>query len=144
MDTMRICQGCGKPIGSDAIGGLCPACMVNAGLEGETKPGPGAATSEQKEPTDWPPEWVPPAIPELAKYFPYLEIIELLGHGGMGAVYKARHPELDCFVALKILSPKLSRDQAFAERFRREARALARLSHPNIVAVHDFCKAGEF
>jgi hypothetical protein len=60
----------------------------------------------------------------------------------MGAVYKARQPHLDRFVALKILPPDTANDSAFAERFSREARALARLSHPNIVAVHDFGQSG--
>jgi predicted Ser/Thr protein kinase len=79
----------------------------------------------------------------LAARFPGLEILELLGQGGMGAVYKARQPNLDRMVALKILSPSLAADPAFAERFTREARALARLSHPNIVSVHDFGQAGD-
>ena len=56
----------------------------------------------------------------------------------MGAVYKARQPRLDRLVALKILSPEKQNDSKFAERFEREARALARLHHPNIVTVHDF------
>jgi serine/threonine protein kinase len=60
----------------------------------------------------------------------------------MGAVYKARQPSLDRLVALKILPPTVANDPGFAERFNREARALARLSHPNIVAVHDFGQAG--
>ncbi len=70
--------------------------------------------------------------------FPQLEILELIGRGGMGAIYKARQPALDRFVALKILPPQRSLGPNFAERFNREARALARLSHPNIVAVHEF------
>ncbi|MDB6029203.1 MAG: pknB [Verrucomicrobiales bacterium] len=61
----------------------------------------------------------------------------------MGIVYKARQPGLDRFVALKILSPELSKDPAFSERFSREAKALARLNHPNIVGVYDFGKAGD-
>src|SRR5208282_912215 len=69
---------------------------------------------------------------------PQLEILECLGRGGMGAVYKARQPRLDRFVALKILSPEKQGSQQFAERFEREARALARLHHPNIVTVYDF------
>src|SRR5712692_9194174 len=56
----------------------------------------------------------------------------------MGAVYKARQPGLDRLVALKILPPDAGRDPAFAERFTREARALAKLNHPNIVGVYDF------
>jgi hypothetical protein len=56
----------------------------------------------------------------------------------MGAVYKARQPGLDRLIALKILPPQAGADSGFAERFTREARALARLNHPNIVAVYDF------
>jgi serine/threonine protein kinase len=82
--------------------------------------------------------FVPLSVGELAGYFPQLEILQLLGRGGMGAVYQARQPLLDRWVALKILRADFGRDPAFAERFVREARALARLSHPNIVAVYDF------
>jgi len=77
-----------------------------------------------------------------AVLFPQLEILELLGQGGMGAVYKARQRGLDRIVALKILPPEVSGDANFAERFAREARALARLSHPNIVTVFDLGKSG--
>jgi hypothetical protein len=74
---------------------------------------------------------------ELARRFPQLEIEGLLGRGGMGCVYRARQPQLDRLVALKILSLELSKDSAFVERFGREARALARLNHPHIVGVFD-------
>jgi tRNA A-37 threonylcarbamoyl transferase component Bud32 len=86
----------------------------------------------------------PPTEAELAVHFPELEVMELIGAGGMGAVYKARQPKLDRLVALKILSSDLARDPAFAERFDREARLLARLSHPNIVTVFDSGVAGPF
>jgi predicted Ser/Thr protein kinase len=92
-----------------------------------TAPSPGSAS-----------HWSPPKPQELARSFPQLEVLDLVGHGGMGAVYKARHVGLDRLVAVKILPPEVSRDAAFAERFTREARALARLSHPNIVTVFDF------
>jgi hypothetical protein len=82
--------------------------------------------------------FVPPPVETLAKLFPQLEILALIGQGGMGAVYKARQPGLDRLVALKILPPRPGSDPGFAERFTREARALARLNHPNIVAVYDF------
>ncbi len=62
----------------------------------------------------------------------------------MGAVFKARQPKLNRFVALKILPEAMSRQPAFAERFTREAQMLARLHHPNIVTVHDFGQAGEY
>jgi serine/threonine protein kinase len=82
--------------------------------------------------------FVPPSPAELAGQFPQLEILELLGQGGMGAVYKARQKQLDRLVALKILPPQVAQTEAFAERFTREARSLARLNHPHIVMVHDF------
>lgn len=59
----------------------------------------------------------------------------------MGAVYKARQKELDRIVALKILPPDIGQDAAFAARFTREAKALARLNHPGIVTIHDFGRA---
>jgi len=86
--------------------------------------------------------FTPPKPHQLAQHFPQLEILDLIAHGGMGAVYKARQRGLDRMVALKILPPEVSQDPAFAERFSREARALARLSHPNIVVVHDSGNAG--
>jgi len=80
----------------------------------------------------------------VAAAFPQLEIVELIGTGGMGAVFKARQPKLDRYVALKVLPEALAKDQAFAERFQREGRVLARLNHPNIVSVHDFGQSGDF
>ena len=62
----------------------------------------------------------------------------------MGVVYKVRQPQLDRLLALKILLPGLEHDPGFAERFSREARALAKLGHPHIVAVHDFGETGGF
>ncbi len=85
-----------------------------------------------------------PSIEQLAPIFPQLEIMELIGRGGMGFVFKARQLHLDREVALKLLPEKLGADPHFAERFTREARVLARLSHPNIVMVHDFGHAGGF
>jgi WD40 repeat protein len=84
-----------------------------------------------------------PQAADLAEYFPQFEILDLLGQGGMGAVYKARQIKLDRFVALKVLPPAAGTAPAFAERFAREARALAQLNHPNIVTVHDFGQAGK-
>jgi predicted Ser/Thr protein kinase len=80
----------------------------------------------------------------VAPAFPNLEIVELIGVGGMGAVYRARQPKLDRWVALKLLPEGSGSDPAFGERFLREARVLARLNHPNIVGVYDFGQNGEF
>ena len=82
--------------------------------------------------------FVPPTIGHLSEVFPSLEVIELLGAGGMGAVYKARQKGLDRLVALKILPDEFAHDVKFALRFAREARTLAKLNHPNIVSVFEF------
>jgi serine/threonine protein kinase len=125
----RKCPQCGAELKPDVSEGLCPACLLQRGIATEGGVPPGT------------PPFVPPTIPDLARLFPQLEILELIGQGGMGAVYKARQPALDRFVALKILAPRSGGDLDFAERFTREARALAKLSHPNIVAVYDFGRA---
>lgn len=75
---------------------------------------------------------------EFDGQFAGLQILQNLGAGGMGTVYKAQDPQLGRFVALKILSKELSSDPAFVERFKREAQALARLNHPGIVQVYGF------
>ncbi len=79
-----------------------------------------------------------PTIQELAGQFPQLEIQRMIGRGGMGAIYQARQTALDRDVALKIITKEVSDDPMFVERFEREAKALAKLSHPNIVTVFDF------
>jgi hypothetical protein len=79
----------------------------------------------------------------LAPFFAGYEIEALLGRGGMGAVYRARQLSLGRVVAIKLLPFDLGVREDFAERFRREAAALARLSHPHIVAVHDFGQADD-
>jgi tRNA A-37 threonylcarbamoyl transferase component Bud32 len=81
---------------------------------------------------------------QIAPHFPQLEILECLGRGGMGVVYKARQKTLNRLVALKLLAPERVGDAKFAERFTREAQALAALNHPNIVTIHDFGQAGGF
>jgi len=87
--------------------------------------------------------WTPPTPQTLGPLFPAYEIESLLGRGGMGAVYRARQKSLDRLVAIKLLPFELGVREDFAERFRREATALARLSHPLIVAVHDFGQADD-
>lgn len=85
-----------------------------------------------------------PSLEDIATAFPDLKILDLIGHGGMSAVFRAKQPKLDRVIALKILPKSLAATPGFAERFTREGRVLARLSHPNIVAVHDFGESGGF
>ncbi|MBL9152359.1 MAG: protein kinase [Verrucomicrobiales bacterium] len=85
-----------------------------------------------------------PSLDEIAAAFPDLEILGLIGHGGMSAVFKARQPKLDRIVALKVLPKSLAATPGFTERFNREGRVLARLSHPHIVTVHEFGASGGF
>jgi hypothetical protein len=121
MADERRCERCGEAIPADAPGRECPRCLLEAGL------------AAQEEPFD---------REELSRAFPTLEIGELVGRGGMGVVYRARQRSLDREVALKVLPPEVAEDPAFADRFTREARALARLTHPNIVAVHEAGESG--
>jgi serine/threonine-protein kinase len=72
------------------------------------------------------------------------QIVEKIGAGGMGAVYKAYQPGLGRYVAIKVLPPQTAGDPAFAERFAQEARAIGKLRHPNIVTAFDFTQQGDF
>ena len=121
------CPQCGSPLAA-AVQGLCPACLLARNLDPATLAGDAPGQ----------PAFTPPAAAELAGQFPQLEIFEIIGRGGMGAVYRARQRELDRLVALKILPRSLGDDPAFADRFTREARALAKLNHPGIVTIYDF------
>jgi serine/threonine protein kinase len=125
------CPKCQALLPTNAPKGLCVKCLLVA-VSTPTE----AGQSADRQP--------PPPIESVAAAFPQLEILELIGHGGMGVVYKARQPRLDRLVALKLLPQSLAADAAFAERFNREARVLARLNHPNIVTVHDFGQSGGF
>ncbi|MBT4867775.1 MAG: serine/threonine protein kinase, partial [Planctomycetaceae bacterium] len=136
MTEIRQCPQCDAELPADAPEGVCPKCLMQLGFESREQ-----SAGEPGDPTVIGSGFVAPSVEKLAEHFPQLEIIELLGKGGMGAVYKARQPSLDRLVALKILPPEIGKDPAFAERFMREARALAMLNHTCIVAVYDFGEA---
>ena len=87
--------------------------------------------------------FTPPTPADLNARIPHLEVIELLGHGGMGVVYKGRQPLLDRLVAIKVVRPDVQLDEDFQARFLREARTLAKLRHPYIVTVYDIGKSDQ-
>jgi uncharacterized protein (TIGR03435 family) len=132
METQKYCTGCHRPLSPTAPQGLCPECLIKAGLGTGVDIGPETQAGRPKIP------FTPPQPRELAPHFPQLEILEFIGQGGMGAVYKARQKQLDRLVALKILPPQAASGPGFAERFTREARALAKLNHPHIVTLYEF------
>ena len=90
-------------------------------------------------------QWKPPSPEHLAEMLPQYDIESLLGHGGMGAVYKGRQKSLDRAVAIKILPPEAAGDEEaqFVERFKNEARTMAKMNHPAIVHVYDFGETNE-
>ena len=134
----RIPHGAGimdsHPPSSDPLPGLNPESLMAAAA----MPTDGDADTLPLSQRDL------PSLVEIAAAFRDLEVLELIGHGGMSAVFKARQPKLDRIVALKVLPKSLAATPGFPERFTREGRVLARLSHPNIVAVHDFGESGGF
>jgi Protein kinase domain len=79
--------------------------------------------------------------PRIGTEFAGYRIEGLLGRGGMGVIYRAEHPRLGATIALKVMEPELAMDEVFRERFVREARAAARIRHPNIIPIYD---AGEW
>mgnify|MGYP001569791874 CR=1 FL=1 len=121
------CSRCGGTFPQSEVDGrfqgTCPKCLAKALLE-ESSAGGTASSSE--------------APLEPGRTIGGYEVVEQIGAGGMGVVYKARQPHLDRFVALKVLPRHLAEQPDFEERFRREAKALASLSHANIVGVHDY------
>lgn len=120
----KTCKKCGNPVGSS---GTCSVCLISLGIS----QGAEQSVLDQKLAAL-------PSIADLNQNFPQLEISRLVGRGGMGAIYHARQTALDRDVALKIIAKEVASDTAFIERFEREAKTLARLSHPNIVTIYDF------
>ncbi|MHC4515236.1 MAG: protein kinase domain-containing protein, partial [Planctomycetota bacterium] len=80
----------------------------------------------------------------FAQPFKDYEILDRIGSGAMGTVFKARHKSLSRTVALKVLRPSLARDERYVNRLRREARIVAAFNHPNIVAGYDLGQEGGY
>ncbi len=124
-DHLEYCDACRRFVESAADDTL--ALMVRASA---TPPDPTFALPvpvPSSTPT------VPPALVDHPRY----RVVELLGSGGMGAVYRAEHRLMERVVALKVINRELTSRPGVLERFRREAKAAALLDHPNIVRAHD-------
>ena len=126
MNYERTCPSCSTPVPASSPEDLCPRCLLATGLKPVSTPG---LLSRPPEPA------------ALNAEIPDYEILELIGQGGLGAVYRARHVANGQIVALKTLPPSL--DPAFGERFKREIEALARLDHPNVVRLFGHGRAGD-
>ncbi|MEK7470085.1 MAG: serine/threonine-protein kinase [Planctomycetota bacterium] len=138
MQTAVQCKKCGKSYSAGVVNndfqGMCPSCVAAFAFE-----------DVSQSPLEPPGPISPP--PDYEKTTMYLKpgtkfqgvVIEtVLGQGGMGVVYKARQIGLDRAVALKVMSDRLAGDPDFVRRFEKEARAMASLSHANIVAVYNY------
>lgn len=124
------CPRCLDPLPGDAPEGLCPTCLLDAGLQVsllDSSPGDHGG-------------FKPPEVRVVDAAFPDFDVRRLIGRGGMGAVYEAFETGLNRTVALKVLPPELAGDPQFADRFMREAKAMALLNHPNVVQIY---RAGE-
>lgn len=120
------CPECRNPVPADSQHRICPSCLMAQALASRTVGDHGGEHTA-----------APPSPAEIARHFPQFEILQCLGRGGMGVVYKARQKSLDRMVAIKILPPERVGEAEFADRFAREAQTLAKLNHPNIVVVFD-------
>ena len=133
------CPQCGANLSESSVGTPCSACLLQLGLSTwNQRENPGIDEHQRVPSTTRVSNHAPPIDQKLVAKFPQLEILHQVGSGGMGDVYCARQKSLNRLVALKIIRPESNSQQDFAERFAREARALAHLNHPNIVTVHDF------
>lgn len=124
MSTIRVCSECGSTISKSSRDGFCPRCLIDLALkaEGETQVVPA------------PRNGVPnPTVGAVGNY----ELIEQIGQGGMGVVYKARQLNLNRIVALKLMRSGPWATEAEIKRFRSETTAAATLQHPNVVAIHE-------
>ena len=116
-----FCGHCGTLLSED---GSCCRCLLEVGVTTQSLEATEANDRAEME--------------RLGELFPHYEFLGVVGRGGMGVVFQARHRRLGRKVAVKVLAPRWHDTPAFTQRFEREARTMASLDHPGIVGVHDF------
>jgi eukaryotic-like serine/threonine-protein kinase len=124
--SVRNCQRCGQPLPQGSELPLCGACVLEDALKLSDPSGLPSPPCEVESAS-------PAPLGRLGRY----ELVELLGRGGMGAVYKARQQGSDGMVAVKVLAGGVFAKDKDRERLNREAQALMRLRHPGIVEIHE-------
>ena len=137
MSGPHQCRICAAPLGDEPTEGICARCQLAQGIVAEgtlRRPKDPDATIAYESADEM--------LEAGAVRIPELEMIDQLGKGGMGVIYKARQLRLNRLVAVKFLPQAAGESSVFRERFVREAQTLARLSHPHIVTIFDFGEVG--